>query len=107
MKINKLIIFIVIFTSIITFSCSNKSSSLEGTYVREVSNKNPDTIFITHIKDNYFQIEARQWKKGLKKSKSTTGTLDKNKIYFENGNVLSLTEDNTIMAGKIKYVKIK
>ena len=79
---------------------------MEGTYVREVSTKNPDSIFITHIKENHFQIEARQWKNVRKKSKSTTGTLDKNNIYFENGNVLSLTENNNIRAGEIEYVKV-
>ena len=94
MKINKMISLALLLIGLATLSCSDQASTLEGTYVREIPLKNPDTMIITHLKNNLYQIEARQWKNGLKKSKSTTGTLDKNKIYFENGKAIELTEDN-------------
>ena len=74
--------------------------------MREIPLKNPDTMIVTHIKNNLYQIEARQWKNGLKKSKITTGTLDKDKIYFENGKAIELTENNEFLVKKFKYIKI-
>tara|TARA_R110002012_G_scaffold99170_2_gene237086 strand:- start:2795 stop:3175 length:381 start_codon:yes stop_codon:yes gene_type:complete len=63
-------------------------------------------MIVTHLKNNLYQIEARQWKNGLKKSKSTTGTLDKNNIYFENGKAIELTEDNEFVVKNYKYIKM-
>ena len=106
MKINKMKSLVLLLIGLAMLSCSDKASSLEGTYVREIPLKNPDTMIVTHIKNNLYQIESRQWKSGLKKSKSTTGTLDKNKIYFENGKSIELTENNEFLVKKFKYIKI-
>ncbi|MFD2827620.1 hypothetical protein ACFSYG_14165 [Leeuwenhoekiella polynyae] len=106
MRINKRIRLVSLLTVLTIVSCSDNASNLEGTYVREIPLKNPDTMIVTHIKNNLYQIEARQWKNGLKKSKSTTGTLDKDKIYFENGKAIELTENNEFLVKKFKYIKI-
>ena len=107
MKINKMISLALLLIGLATLSCSDQASTLEGTYVREIALKNPDTMIVTRLKNNLYQIEARQWKNGLKKSKSTTGTLDKNKIYFENGKAIELTEDNEFVVKNYKYIKIE
>ena len=106
MKINISIIVVSILILFSTFSCTEQTSILEGTYVREVPSKNPDSLFITQIKDNLFQIETRYIKKGKKKSKSSTSTLNNGKLYFENGNNLIVTENNEILVGKYKYIKV-
>lgn len=106
MKINISIFIVSIFVLIFTLSCSEQPSALEGTYVREIPAKNPDTLYVTHIKDNIFQIETRYLKRGKKVSKSTTGTLNEGKLYFENGNNLIVTENKDILAGKHKYIKV-
>ena len=106
MKINISIKIVTIITLFAIFSCSEKTSKLEGIYVREIPLKNPDSLFVTHIKDNLFQIETRYIKKGKKKSKSSTSTLNKGKLYFENGNSLIVTESNEILVGKHKYIKV-
>jgi len=106
MKINKMISLAFLLIAVTTLSCSDQASSLEGTYVREIPLKNPDTMIVTHLKNNLYQIEARQWKNGLKKSKSTSGTLDKNMIYFQNGKAIEVTEDNEFVVKKFEYIKI-
>ena len=106
MKINISIILLSFLILISTFSCTEQTSVLEGTYIREVPSKNPDSLFIKQIKDNLFQIETRYIKKGKKKSKSSTSTLNNGKLYFENGNNLIVTENNEILVGKHKYIKV-
>ncbi|MEH6659677.1 hypothetical protein [Leeuwenhoekiella marinoflava] len=107
MNINKIKSLLLLLIGIAIYSCSDKASKLEGVYVREEPTKNPDSIFITHLKDKHYTIEVRQWKDGQKKFKSTTGTLDKDQIYFENGNSVQVIENNTILAGRVKYLKIE
>lgn len=106
MKINKIIYTITLSALLILLSCSNNSLGLEGIYVRDVPAKNPDTLFVTHLKDNSYRFEAREWKKGVKKSRHTTGTLDENKIFLDNGKVLELNERGELVIGQTAYKNI-
>ncbi len=58
MKINKVISSLFLLLVLVTLSCSDQASTLEGIYVREKPIKNPDSIFITHLKDKHYTIEV-------------------------------------------------
>lgn len=104
---NKFKIIIASIFLVMAFSCKKENKGVTGIWVNDSPGKTIDTMVVKLIKDNRYSLEIKAWTKGKKRVRKVAAELKNNELILSNKSVIKYSENDELLIGKKKLVRVE